>query len=169
MHILDLLENSLRAHASLITLRIEEDKEKGILKVYIKDNGMGMDPKDKDKLLDPFFTTKSGKKVGLGIPLFYQTCKTCDGDLRINTNKGQGMEIDAYLRLDSIDLPPYGDIGGVISGVLLTNPHVDLELFFKRGEKCLSLDTRGLKEAKKDITPKRLLDLRDAICKFFEN
>lgn len=146
MHIMDLVENSFRAGSDRVEIEIREDRDSGYLTLIIRDNGKGVPEEELPKLLDPFYTTKEGKRIGLGIPLFYQACKRCGGDLSLEVNKASGLTLTGTMRLDSIDLPPYGDLGATISAILLGYPHLNLKFHWKIGHRAISLDTEELRE-----------------------
>ncbi len=165
---MDLLENGIRAGANEIRLSILEEGENGLLRILVKDNGKGLGAEEVERILDPFFTTKQGKRVGLGLPLFLETCRRCGGDLRIDSSPSKGTLVEGWLRLDNIDLPPYGDIGGAIAGILLGNPHLDMVLEFMVDNKRFFLDTRDLKLWEdQGLCALRLIELRDTIREFF--
>ena len=79
LNILDVAENSIRAQASLIEITVDADCEKNRLTVLIKDNGCGMSPEQLEKVTDPFFTTRTTRKVGLGIPFFKMAAELAGG------------------------------------------------------------------------------------------
>lgn len=110
LHILDIVENSLRAGAKNVEIKIVEDKNKGLLTLKIKDDGKGMDKETMNKCYNPFFTTKEGKRIGLGIPLLYQSTKEAGGDLKIVSKEGKGTKITASFKLNNIDMKPRGNI-----------------------------------------------------------
>jgi hypothetical protein len=169
MHIMDLLENSARAGASSIRLELVEEPEMGTLGIIVEDNGKGMSPEEIPLLLDPFYTTKEGKRVGLGVPLFYETCKRCGGELEISAMPNGGLRVQARLSLDHIDLPPYGDLGAAISGFLLANPHIRLELVFRRGKKEIIIDSTQIPKKGEMLDPKGLLEIKGLIGSFLNN
>ena len=107
LHILDIAQNSIAAKASLVEIEIEEDKKKDLLTIKIKDNGTGMDEETSRKVSDPFFTTRTTRKVGMGIPLFAQAAQSCGGDLKIYSKKGKGTTIEATFILSHIDRAPW--------------------------------------------------------------
>lgn len=119
LHIMDILENSINAKATLIYIEIIEDKYKDLLKIVIKDNGVGIKKEDIDKVKDPFVTSRKTRKVGLGISLFEAACLRCDGKLNIYSIEGEGTEVEAIMKYNHIDRAPLGKIEDTIISVLL--------------------------------------------------
>ena len=114
LNILDVAENSIRAKADLIEIVIEVDILADRLIVLIKDNGCGMSPEQVEQVTDPFFTTRTTRKVGLGIPFFKMAALSADGDFEIVSKEGEGTRVRAEFRLNHIDRMPLGDISGTI-------------------------------------------------------
>jgi signal transduction histidine kinase len=126
LHILDVVENSIRAHAGQVTIRLTENRTADLLTLEIDDDGEGMDDVTKAHCMDPFFTTKRGKKVGLGLPFLAQSAEETGGRLAIETGKGKGTRVTATYRLSHIDLRPFGDIDGTVRCLKGTHPEVNL-------------------------------------------
>jgi signal transduction histidine kinase len=130
LHILDVVENSIRAGATAVTVRLTEDRAADLLILEIGDDGNGMDEATKKRCLDPFFTTKEGKNVGLGLPFLGQSAEEAGGKLIIETAKGAGTRIIATYRLSHIDRRPLGDIDGTIRCLKETHPEIGLSYTF---------------------------------------
>lgn len=145
LHILDLVQNSLGAKASIIEVDIFEDTKQDKLLISIKDNGIGMDEDFIKKVSDPFFTTRTTRKVGLGIPLFAQTAKSCGGDLKIMSERGKGTLIEAQFILSHIDRPPLGNMADTIVSLVAIRTDVDFVYRHKVDDKEFSFDTREVK------------------------
>ena len=109
-YILDIAENSLKAQASSVEIEVEEDTRENVLRLRVTDNGVGMDIEQLSMVENPFFTTRTERRVGLGIPFLKQAAETCDGSFEIRSEKGRGTVIEASFRRDCIDCPPLGDI-----------------------------------------------------------
>ncbi|MGL4373525.1 MAG: ATP-binding protein, partial [Turicibacter sp.] len=125
LHVLDLSMNSIKAECTLIELVIEENTESNRLTIVIKDNGMGMDEKTKELVIDPFFTTRTTRKVGFGIPLYKVMLERCGGELIINSILTKGTELIGSLELNHIDRPPFGAIHETLTTLILMEPLVD--------------------------------------------
>ena len=91
LNILDIAENSVRAGASLIEITVSVQPEEDKLTVVIKDDGCGMTPEETEKVLDPFYTTRTTRKVGLGVPFFRQAAESTGGSFRIVSEKEKGL------------------------------------------------------------------------------
>ncbi len=110
LHVLDVAQNALAAGADRIEVRIIEEPKEGILRIEIEDNGSGMDEQTASRALDPFYTSKAPKRVGLGLPLLAQAAREAGGKLEIQTVPNKGSLIHAMFQLDHPDLKPLGDM-----------------------------------------------------------
>ncbi len=128
LHILDIAHNSIRAKAKNITIKISEDGEQDKLSIVIIDDGSGMSQEQLEAITDPFFTTRTTRKVGLGIPLIKQRADECNGDFSIKSELGNGTELFMEFQHSHLDLPELGDIAGVISGLCCS--HADIRFVF---------------------------------------
>jgi signal transduction histidine kinase len=100
MHILDIVQNSLRAKASRVEVRIREDREKDRLIIEVEDNGQGMPPETVKRVTDPFYTTRPTRVAGLGVPLLKEAAEKCGGHLEVHSREGEGTRIMAEFQLD---------------------------------------------------------------------
>jgi signal transduction histidine kinase len=125
LHILDVVENSIRAHATRVIVRLTESKVEDLLTLEIGDDGEGMDETTRRQCLDPFFTTKKGKNVSLGLSLLAQSAEEAGGKLVVETAKGKGTKVIATYRLSHIDRRPLGDLDGTIRCVKGTHPEIN--------------------------------------------
>jgi hypothetical protein len=119
LHILDALENSLEAGATAIELTIEEDMRADRLTITVRDNGRGMSKAQLDCVFDPFFTTRTTRHVGLGVPLFKAAAQRCNGDLTVTSQPGEGTTLLATFQHSHIDRASLGDIQGTLLAVIL--------------------------------------------------
>jgi hypothetical protein len=131
LHILDVLENSIEAGASRIVLSIEEDPGRDTLVIEVTDDGHGMNTEKAERVLDPFYTTRETRHVGLGLPLFAAAARRCDGDLILQSVPGMGTRLRATFRRSHIDRAPTGDIPSVLLAALLSEHPVDLDYVHK--------------------------------------
>jgi len=125
LHILDIVENSIAVSASRVEVTICEDIEKDLLTIEIKDNGSGMSEETLKKVLDPFFTTKSVRKVGLGLPLLAQAAKESGGDIKIDSKVGEGTRVRATFQYSHPDRKPLGNIAETMKILKVTNPNIE--------------------------------------------
>lgn len=110
LNILDVAQNSVRAEASLIEISVNIDSATDRLEIIIRDNGCGMTPEQVESVTDPFFTTRTTRKIGLGIPFFKQSAELTGGSFGIKSEVGKGTETAAVYVLSSIDRMPLGNM-----------------------------------------------------------
>lgn len=146
MHILDIIGNSVRANASLIEISIVEDSKEDTLILSIKDDGCGMDEETILNAMDPFFTSRKTRKVGLGIPLLQQNTQLTDGDIKIKSKLGKGTEVEATFSRSHIDRPPMGDLAGTISLMVSGNPQVEFKYSHLFDGETYIFDSREIKQ-----------------------
>jgi hypothetical protein len=144
-HIMDIAANSVSAKAKNILVSIIIDTKKALLTLRIKDDGIGMDEDMARKVQDPFFSTKIGKKVGLGVPLLKGTAETTGGIFRLSSVIGKGTEIFASFDLNHPDLPPLGNIRDTMLVLVIGNPDTDFRFQIKSETKEFILDTKEIK------------------------
>jgi DNA mismatch repair ATPase MutL len=125
MHILDLVQNSVTAGASAVTISIIEDLPTDQLEITISDNGRGMDPDLAARVTDPFCTTRTTRKVGLGIPLFQAAAERCGGGLQLSSKTGEGTTITARFQHSHLDRAPFGNMADTISVLIACNPDIE--------------------------------------------
>jgi anti-sigma regulatory factor (Ser/Thr protein kinase) len=151
LHILDLSQNSVSAGASLVEITILEDTETDRLTICIKDNGKGMDKDFLEKVKDPFVTTRTTRKVGLGIPLMLAACERCEGDLVIESLKNVGTKLTATFKHSHIDRAPMGNMAETMMSLILAGNDgskiVDFVYRHSMNQKDFCLDTRDIRIA----------------------
>jgi len=135
LHILDVVENSIRAQAGHVTIRLTEDRRADMLTLEIDDDGEGMDEETRARCVDPFYTTKEGKHVGLGLPFLAQSAEETGGRISVESERGRGTRITATYHLGHVDLRPFGDIDGTIRCLKATHPEVDLRYDYVKIER----------------------------------
>jgi hypothetical protein len=167
LHIMDLIQNSIKANATLITIEVDENIKDDIFRVIIKDNGCGMSKDIIDKVLDPFMTTRTTRRVGLGLSLFQAACVRCNGDFKINSIENRGTVITALMKYSSIDRAPIGRIQDTIISTLL-EINIDIVYTHKVNEKSFTFDSREIKnKIGEDLSDPEILNwLREYV---FEN
>ncbi len=142
MHVLDIVQNSIVAGATFIKIILDNGPEELLFSVV--DNGKGMSEETVKKVRDPFVTSRTTRKVGLGIPLLEQTCSLCQGSLTLESKLGEGTTITAVMNHKSIDMPPLGDIAGAVYITLITNP--DIRFLVEFPHAGFTLDTDEIHE-----------------------
>ncbi len=139
LHILDIAQNSLKAGASRVGIDISETPL--TLKITVSDDGCGMSPELLARVTDPFTTTRTTRKVGLGIPLFKLAAEQTGGSLEIDSEPGRGTTLRAVFTNRHIDLPPLGDIPSTIVSLVQGSPGVDFVYRHSSGDMEFELDT----------------------------
>ena len=158
LHIMDVAENGITAGAGFLHIIIEEDRIKNRLKVTIKDNGKGMSPDMLRKVTDPFVTSRTTRRVGLGLSLLNEAAKRCDGIFSVESEPGRGTSVTATCRYDHIDRAPIGDIAGTITMLIAGNPDIDFAYDHVIDGNIFVTDTRELrKELGESLTDPALL------------
>lgn len=147
LHILDIVENSIEAEASEIGIMVDEDIKRDLLTIEIKDNGKGMDEETLKKVFDPFYTTRSVRRVGLGLPLLAQATKESGGTIEIESKVDVGTKIKATFQYSHIDRKPLGDIEKTISTLIVGNPGVDFVYEHIKDGVKFRLDTKEIRKA----------------------
>ncbi len=151
LHILDIAENSVAAKADMIEIRIAEDKKNDLLSLEIIDNGIGMDKDTVKKALDPFYTSKTVRRFGLGLSLLSESAKAANGKLTIESEKGKGTRVRAEFQFSHIDRKPLGDIDQTILTLVMGNSNVDFFYEIKKNNHTHRVDTRTIKAELKEI------------------
>ncbi len=146
MHILDIIGNSVRAKASLIEVSVIERIKEDTLVLKVKDDGCGMDDKTIKNALDPFFTSRKTRKVGLGIPLLQQNAQMSDGELVLKSKLGEGTTLIALFVRSHIDRPPLGDLPSAVSLMVSGNPTVEFVYTHVVDEEKFVFDSREIKQ-----------------------
>ena len=146
LNILDVAENSVRAEASLVEITVSVQPEEDALTVVIRDDGCGMTKEQAARVQDPFFTTRTTRKVGLGVPFFKQAAESTGGSFRIDSEKGKGTTVKAVFGLSHIDRMPLGDISATVQTLIVFNEHIDFRYTYEYGGKSFVLDTREMRE-----------------------
>lgn len=125
LHIMDLVENSIHARATRIEIELEEDRAADRLVVSIRDDGCGMDDPTCRQAADAFFTTREGKRVGLGLALFAQAAEESGGGLAIESRPGRGTCVRATFGLSHPDRKPLGDVERTVELLRAVHPQID--------------------------------------------
>ena len=128
MNVLDVAENSMRAQAKNVTIKVVEDSAADLLSILIEDDGCGMTEEQVAQVTDPFFTTRTTRKVGLGIPLFKMAAEMSGGEFSISSKPGLGTRTCATFGLTNIDRMPIGDMASTVQ--LLICSHEDVNVMY---------------------------------------
>ena len=151
LNILDIAQNSLSAGAGLVTLTVDEDSGADSLTLRVEDDGRGMDADTLQRVRDPFYTTRTTRKVGMGIPLFRMAAEMTGGSLDIVSEPGKGTAVTASFSLSHIDRMPLGDMAGTVTALIRLNPGVDFVYRHTVDGRSFEMDTRALRAPLGDV------------------
>ena len=151
LNILDIAQNSLSAGAGLVTLTVDEDSGADSLTLRVEDDGRGMDADTLQRVRDPFYTTRTTRKVGMGIPLFRMAAEMTGGSLDIVSEPGTGTAVTASFSLSHIDRMPLGDMAGTVTALIRLNPGVDFVYRHTVDGRSFEMDTRELRAQLGDV------------------
>lgn len=146
LHILDIAQNAIKAEAEILRIVIIEDTDRDYLCIKIKDDGRGMDEETLQKVVDPFFTTRTTRKVGLGIPMFKTAAEQCEGSFEIKSHLGMGTEIMACFKYSHIDRVPLGDMPETIVAIVNVCDQMDLIYTHEVNGKTFTFNTKEIKK-----------------------
>jgi anti-sigma regulatory factor (Ser/Thr protein kinase) len=142
LNVLDVAQNSIRANAKLIEIAVTADHKKDLLTITIKDDGCGMTQEQVKRVSDPFFTTRTTRKVGLGIPFFQYAATVTGGSFDIQSRVGVGTQVTANFVLFHIDRMPLGDMTSTMHTLITLNTRIDFLYTYTVDERSFTLDTR---------------------------
>ena len=147
MHVYDLMENSTAANSTEVKLTIRDSLKDNIYAFTIEDNGKGMTPEFMAKVTDPYTTSRTTRKVGLGLPLIKMNTENCGGGMKLQSEVGKGTRLDFWFQHNHWDRPPMGDLAGTI--VMLCAAHEDIHIIYKHitDEDEFVFDTDEIHEA----------------------
>ena len=145
LHILDLAQNSLTAGASRLDIIVEIDHKKDLVAITLSDDGKGMAPDFLKTVTSPFTTTRTTRKVGLGIPMFKENAELTGGTFSIESTVGAGTKMRAGFVLSSIDRPPLGDLAATMISLVVSNPEFHFHLYYLVDGQSFSFDTEEIR------------------------
>ena len=142
LNVLDVANNSVRAGATLIHISVEADTRADRMTIVIEDNGCGMTKEQTEQVTDPFFTTRTTRSVGLGVPFFKYSAECTGGTFEIASHVGEGTRVCARYILSSIDRMPLGDMPGTVHTLITLNTELDFVYSYQVDGRRFVLDTR---------------------------
>ncbi|MBR2027521.1 MAG: sensor histidine kinase [Oscillospiraceae bacterium] len=145
LNILDIAQNSIVANATLIEIGVEVDQNE-FLSITIRDNGKGMDAESVKNVINPFFTSRTTRKVGLGVPFFKQAAEDTGGSFHIESEVGVGTTIKAVFDTTNIDYTPLGEVWETVALLIQMNEAIDFVYTVKKDGEEFVCDTRQLRE-----------------------
>ncbi|HYA43889.1 MAG TPA: ATP-binding protein [Syntrophobacteraceae bacterium] len=151
LHILDIVENSTRAGAKRICIEVLEDTKRDLLSLEIQDDGAGMSEDVLKKAVDPFFTTKTVRSIGLGLPMLAQAAEATGGRFAIESKSSEGTRVVAEFKLSHIDRQPLGNIASTLVTLVAGNPDVDFIYRHRHDDREYIFDTGIVKKEIGDV------------------
>jgi hypothetical protein len=151
LHLLDIAENSIAAQASTVEIAIREDNPMDRLYFSVCDDGNGMDKEMVEMVTDPFTTTRTTRKVGLGIPLLKAAAEFCNGNLKIHSTPGSGTSLEVEFQNSHIDRMPLGDITSTMLHLVIANPQIHFIFQYQVDDKKYIFNDEALKHELADI------------------
>jgi hypothetical protein len=167
LHVLDIAQNSVSAGASLIEIEVAIDTRGDRMTISVTDNGKGMDGRTARLAQDPFYTTRTTRKVGLGIPLFKMSALMSGGSFKLEGRPGEGTRIEAVFGYSHIDRLPLGDMAQTMAALIAGSPNIDFVYRLSKDGRDFALDTREMRAVLADIplsTPEVLEFVRRQIA-----
>lgn len=146
LNVLDIAQNSIAAGAKLIEIEISEETAAGLLTIRISDNGCGMGPEKLQNVADPFYTTRTTRKVGMGLPLFRMAAELTGGSFEIASAPGAGTTVTARFHTDHVDFVPLGDICSTVTMLICMNTGRDFRYCRQKDGGEFTVDTRELRK-----------------------
>jgi len=172
LHIMDIVQNSISANATLIEVEIAEDTVSDAMTISITDNGKGMDKDFLQTVTDPFSTSRTTRRVGLGIPMFKMAAQLAGGDLTIDSELGVGTAMKVWFVHSHIDRQPLGDMAETLFLLVQSNPDIDFLYTHTFNENEFVFDTREIKKVLDGVplnTPDVVLWIKEYINEGIQN
>jgi hypothetical protein len=145
LHILDIAENSIAAGAHNISIVLNEDVAADLLSIEIADDGEGMSEEVVRKAADPFYTTRTTRRVGLGLALLREAAEIANGTMEIRSSRGSGTTTRATFQLSHIDRKPVGNMAETVTALIATHAGVDVLYKHTRDARTLVFDTKEVR------------------------
>lgn len=151
LHLLDIAENSIAAGASAIRIMVEENTQQDKLRLSVEDNGKGMDKEMLARVTDPFTTSRTTRKVGLGIPLLKEAAEACNGSFSIQSQVGKGTRVEIEFQRSHIDRMPLGNLADTYLTLVAASPQIDWQLGYKLDKYDFQYDQKEIRNELGDI------------------
>lgn len=151
LHILDVVQNSVRAGADRVRISLSREPELHRLILTVEDNGCGMTEEQALRAADPFFTTRTSRCVGLGIPFWKLSAELTGGSLQIRSREGEGTVLTAEYRTDCVNMLPMGDMAATMAALISVHPELEFVYAFSCGGRSFELDTRTVRTLLGDV------------------
>ena len=146
LNVLDIAQKSIKAGAKLVEIEVSRMRQDKTMTLSINDDGCGMDAEQLERVIDPFFTSRTTRKIGLGVPFLKQAAEASGGSFRITSEVNKGTQVFATFHTDHIDCMPLGDINSTIFSLVTMNEDLDFVYTYRVDQKEFTLDTREIRE-----------------------
>ncbi len=146
LHILDIVQNSTKASASHIEIEVTEDMRANLLSFTVRDDGCGMKKEVLKTITDPFSTSRTTRRVGLGLSLLQLACEQCRGMMTITSEEGNGTTVTARFQYDHIDRAPLGDMVTTLITLITGDPDIDFSYVHRVDDRVFEFHTAGVKQ-----------------------
>ena len=146
LNIMDVVQNSITAGSPVTTIAVAENSAMHTMVISIIDEGKGMTPEQVAQVTNPFYTTRTTRDVGLGVPFFKMSSEQTGGDFSIVSTVGAGTTVTARYHTDHIDMMPLGDINETVLLLIIANPTLDFVFRRELDGRSFALDTREMRE-----------------------
>lgn len=166
MYVLDITNNSIRAEAKNIAIHISSSNKKNKILISVQDDGCGMSAEQLERVTNPFYTSRTTRKIGLGVSLFKELAEQCNGSFLIQSEKGKGTLIQAELEKTHWDTPPMGDLAEMLITLIQANELIEYQFDYKADQVEFLLDTKEVKQILEGVSltePSILLWLKEYI------
>ncbi len=167
-HILDIVQNSIRAKAKLIEIMVNEDKKNDLCVLRISDNGCGMNSEMLKQAANPFFTTRDTRKVGLGLSLLKQNAEMANGKFILHSELNKGTEVEAAFQLSNVDRPELGEVWDTYYLSILGNKNVEIVYEHKTNRGSFKISSEEIRKNTEGISLQQP-EIREAIIDLIKN
>jgi anti-sigma regulatory factor (Ser/Thr protein kinase) len=171
LHVLDIAENSIAAGAKRVDIRVRESRREDLLSIEIIDDGHGMNEETLQKATDPFFTTRTTRRVGLGLSLFEQAAKRAGGEFKIASSPGVGTKVTGVFRHSHVDRQPLGDMGQTLLALIVGNPQIEVSYLHRADDSEIAFSTDEIRARLGNLpinSPKGIAAVRKGLDKVRE-
>lgn len=167
-HVLDIVQNSIKANATVIEIMVEEDKKIDICVLKITDNGCGMNKEVLAQATNPFFTTRKTRKVGLGLSLLKQNAEMSNGKFSLFSEVNKGTAVEASFQYSNVDRPELGDIWNTLYLTMLSNKNLELIYEHKTNKGSFKFSSVEIESTMEGVSMQQS-EIRNAIIDFLKN
>jgi hypothetical protein len=167
-HMLDIVENSVRAKATLIEIMVFEDISCDFYALHFNDNGCGMNKYIMQHATNPFFTSRTTRKVGLGLSLLKYNALTSNGSFTINSEVGKGTRVKAMFQLSHLDRPPAGDLWDSLFLIFYSNPEIRVVYRHQTHVGKFEIDSAELKQLLEGVSLQQG-EIKKAVIELIKN